>query len=307
MADHADGAETPHSPPPPRGRAMDLTVVIPTVGRPILLEALRRLTEGSVLPQRVVIADQGGELPFEEWAAELAPSGLVLDVHRNHATGRSVAVNAGIRQVSTRFVAITDDDCMAAPDWIETMAARLRAQPDAIVSGRVGSVGDGPNVDTAPSRRERRVTRPGITFDPLSGGNVGFSLDTFRRVGPFDEHPSVRAAEDGDWAYRALRRGVPIVYAPEVLVRHAPWRDEAERKARYRTYARSQAGFYGKHIGRGDGFMALRAAVNTARAARRWARGVIRRDRELRMHGAAYVVHFLPGLLAGLRHRRDDA
>jgi GT2 family glycosyltransferase len=290
-----------------RGRAGDLSVVIPTLGRPLLLDSLRRLAGGTMLPERVVVSDQGGDLPFDAWAAELAASGLVLDVHRNHATGRSAAVNAGVGRVTTRFVAITDDDCMAAPDWIETMVARLREQPHAIVSGRVGSIGEEPNVDTAPSRRERWVTRPSLTFDPLSGGNVGFAVETFRRVGPFDEHSAVRAAEDGDWAYRALRRGVPILYAPEVVVAHASWRDEAERKARYRTYARSQAGFYGKHIARGDGFMALRAAVNTVRSARRWARGVLRRDKELRMHGAAYVLHFVPGLLAGLRHPRSEA
>lgn len=287
--------------------APDISVVIPTVGREILRESLERIARGDLLPERILIADQSGALPFEEWTRELEPLGLVVQVIRNHATGRSAAVNAGVRHATTRFVAITDDDCMAAPDWVARMAARLRATPEAIVSGSVGSAGDEPNVDTVASRAERRVTRPSLTFDPVSGGNVGFARDTYDKIGPFDEHPSVRAAEDGDWAYRALRRGVPIIYAPEVRVVHSSWRDEAQRRQRYRTYALSQAGFYGKHIRRGDAFMALRAATNTLRAARRWVRGVVRGDAEARMHGSAYVRYFIPGVIAGLRHGTGDA
>ena len=287
--------------------ADDIAVVIPTVGREILRESLERIARGDLLPARVLIADQSGDLPFDEWARELEPLGLLLQVIRNQATGRSAAVNAGVRHATTRFVAITDDDCMAARDWLARMADRLRAAPDAIVSGRVDTVGDEPNVDTVTSRAERRVTRPSLTFDPMSGGNVGFSLDTYDKVGPFDEHPSVRAAEDGDWAYRALRSGVPIIYAPEVRVAHSSWRDEEQRRERYRTYGLSQAGFYGKHIRRGDAFMALRAVTNTLRATRRWARGVVRGDSEARMNGAAYVLNFIPGVIAGLRHEAGDA
>ncbi len=281
--------------------ADDCSVVIPTVGREILWQALERIAHGDALPRRVVVADQGGNLPFEDWWPRLARHDLELCVVRDRATGRSSAVNAGIRAAGTRFVAITDDDCVPAHDWVAAMVARLRASPGAIVSGSVGTIGVKPNVDTVNRRAERLVTSPSLTFDPMSGGNVGFSVETFERVGPFDEHPSVRAAEDGDWAYRALREGVPILYAPEVRVAHAAWRSEEERRDRYRTYALSQAGFYGKHIRRGDGFMALRAAANTARAARRWLRGVVRGDREARMHGAAYVRYFLPGVVAGLR------
>lgn len=288
--------------------ADDLSVVIPTVGRPILLESLRRIAAGDVLPKVVVVADQsGGSYPYEQWVEELGVKGLTVDIADDPGTGRSSALNRGLARVTGRFAGITDDDCFAEPTWIAALTARLRAEPDAIVSGRVESVGEEPNVDTATSGAERRATRPSLTFDPLAGGNVGFSLDTYRRVGPFDEHPSLRAAEDGDWAYRALRRGVQIVYAPEVAVAHASWRDEDERRDRYRAYALSQAGFYGKHIRRGDVFIALRAGVNTARAARRWVRGVVGRDPEMRAHGSAFMRYLIPGVLAGLGRSPRDA
>ena len=69
---------------------------------------------------------------------------------------------------------------------------------------------------------------------------MGTSKHVVERVGPFDEDPSVRLAEDCDWSYRALRAGVPIVYAPQVAVLHYGWRGEAERSDQYRAYARSQ-------------------------------------------------------------------
>ena len=91
-------------------------------------------------------------------------------------------------------------------------------------------------------------TRPLRDRDPLFTGNMGTELATFRRVGPFDESPSLAGAEDNDWGYRALQLGVPIVYAPEVAVTHLDWRDTRELAVVYRRYARAQGGFYGKHL-----------------------------------------------------------
>lgn len=127
------------------------------------------------------------------------------------------------------------------------------------------------------------------------------SVEVFRRVGLLDEDPRVRCAEDGEWVYRALRAGVPLVYAPEMAVTHFFWRDPDERVAQFRFYARSQGGFYGKYMRKGDWFIALRAALHHVRALRRWLRGIRTGDRELALIGRAYFTGLLPGILSGLR------
>jgi GT2 family glycosyltransferase len=135
----------------------------------------------------------------------------------------------------------------------------------------------------------------------MSGGNMGMPTSLRTDVGPFDEDPCVRAAEDVEFSYRALRAGVPIVYAPDVAVRHLGWRGPEEREAQYRNYARSHGGFFGKYLHRHDYFVALRAAVHLLRATRRWLVGTIRGDRDVALNGRAYVLGLLPGIVAGWR------
>jgi GT2 family glycosyltransferase len=146
--------------------------------------------------------------------------------------------------------------------------------------------------------------RPRLSFDSLSGGNMGTSLAVVERVGLLDEDACVATAEDGEWAYRALRAGVPIVYAPDVVVSHVGWRNAAERAAQYASYARSHGGFYGKYLARGDAFIALRALLHELRALRRWLRGAWSGDQDLALNGRAYFTGLLPGVVAGIRSQR---
>jgi len=147
--------------------------------------------------------------------------------------------------------------------------------------------------------------RPRLTFDRLSGGNMAISAEVARRIGPFDEDATVCTAEDAEYAYRALRAGVPIHYAPELVVTHLGWRQEAERTAQYRSYAMSHGGFYGKYLRRGDAFIALRASCHWLRSLRRWVAGAVRGDADRAEFGRAYALGLLPGIVAGWR-RRDN-
>ena len=135
----------------------------------------------------------------------------------------------------------------------------------------------------------------------MSGGNMGMPTALRASVGPFDEDPCVRTAEDVEFSYRALRAGVPIVYAPEVVVAHLGWRGTEERVTQYLDYARSHGGFFGKYLRRRDGFIVIRAATHLLRALRRWLVGRLRGDRELALNGRAYVVGLWPGIVAGWR------
>lgn len=279
----------------------DLTLLIPTLGRSLLRGTLESVLAGTAWPGQVVIVDQGRKAEIEALATEARARGLDVRYLPSNLTGKSAGLNQGIDQVRTRFIAITDDDCPVAPDWIAGMGRRLRRHEDAVVTGRA-IAGEGEvQLAVATSEVESIQRRPALSFDRLTGANLGMSMDIARRIGPFAEDLSMRAAEDTEFAYRALRRGVPIVYAPELVVAHLGWRHEGAREDRYRDYAHSHGAFYGYYLRQGDWFILLRLTVHMARALRRWAGGSLRGDRDLAQNGKAYVTQLLPGIGAGWR------
>jgi GT2 family glycosyltransferase len=292
------------SPPiPSRPVADDISVVIPTLGRSILESCLRWLADGSVWPQRVILVDQGRNPVVATWLAQLDAVGLKTLYVPSSRRGRSAGINRGLEQVQSRFVAVTDDDCFVAPEWLQTMAARLRAEPGVIFTGRVEMAGDEVEFSTVTSREPRRFTRPQLKVHPFIGGNAGMAMDLVRRIGLFDEHPSLASAEDSDYGYRALKLGIPIAYDPDVALYHYHWRDATQRAARYADYARSQGGFYGTHLRQGDGLILMQTLRDLARSPLRWARGVVKGDAELAQNGRANTLNLLPGVVAGLTRK----
>ena len=277
----------------------ELSLVIPTLGRDLLRGTLESVMAGTVWPAKVIIVDQGQTPWIGALSHDLSARGMPVDYVPSTTTGRSAGLNTGIERVATRYFAVTDDDCPVAPDWIARMGARLRRHEHAIVTGRAVAAEGEVQLSVVTSEVESVQRRPSLRFDRMSGANVGMSLEIARRVGPFNEDPSMRTAEDTEFAYRALRRGVPIVYAPELVVTHLGWRDETGRAGQYGGYGRSHGGFLGWYVRRGDLFIAVRALVHLARAARRWLVGGLRGDAEMARNGRAYVVNLGPGFITG--------
>lgn len=278
----------------------DISIVIPTLGRDILEQSLFWIISGCAWPACLIVVDQGANPNVGKMLERVEEIGIRVKHIRSGQRGRSAGINRGLEQADTRFVAITDDDCFVGEEWLVNMASRLRLSPAAVITGRVEAAGEDMVVvvtSTTPSIQ----TRPRLKFDSMSGGNMGTSLDVFRRVGLFEEDPVMATAEDAEFAYRALRNGVSIRYEPDVVVAHFGWRDEGKRVEQYRHYALSHGGFYGKYLRRGDLFILARAVGHFLRALRRWVRGKLSSDAELAMLGRAYCTNLLPGILAGLR------
>lgn len=281
----------------------DISIVIPTLGREILQECLYWIANGSVWPRQVIVVDQSSSSRVAHWMEILQTKGVNGHYVASSQLGRSAGINRGFESVKTLFVAVTDDDCFVEADWLDRMLTRLKENPEAIVTGRVEPAGKDMIV-VVTAQKPAIYYKPRLKFDSLSGGNMGTSMVVIERVGLFDEDPLLRTAEDGEWAYRALKAGVPIIYAPEVAVRHFGWRDETERNVQYQGYARSHGGFYGKYIRRGDWFIALRAILHHIRAFRRWVRGSLTGNDDLALNGRAYFTGLLPGIVAALK--RDN-
>jgi GT2 family glycosyltransferase len=278
----------------------DMSIVIPTLGRPILEQSLFWILNGNAWPGCLILVEQGSNEQVTQWLKRVDQIGVRVKHIRSGQRGRSAGINRGLEQTDTPFVAITDDDCFVSEDWLMKMADKLRLSPEAVVTGRVEAAGQDMIV-VVDSRIPSVQSRPRLKFDAMSGGNMGTSLQVFQKVGLFEEDQVMATAEDAEWAYRALRKGIPIRYEPDVVLAHFGWRDEGKRVEQYRHYALSHGGFYGKYLRHGDLFILARAVTHFMRALRRWVRGTITGNAELALLGKSYCLNLLPGIWAGMR------
>jgi len=287
----------------PRAIAGELTVIVPTMGGPVLQGCLESIVSGTAWPARLVVIDQGGGTEAAGWVAAVGKCGMsVLHVPAKHA-GISAATNRGLEHVRTRYAAVTHDDCRVRFDWLERLAAQLAGIGDAILTGRVEPEGDGIVLTVKTTDRPAIYTSPLIDGDVLFPPNMGFAVRLLDRIGWLDEHPSLaNAGEDNEWAHRALRADVKIVYDPTVVVSHLARHRPEDLPALYRRYARGQGAFYGTWLRRRDRVIALRAARDLVRAPWLLVRGVLTGNSQLISMGRGEIAGLLPGIIAGLRN-----
>ena len=281
--------------------AGDVSVVLPTTGGDVLQGCLESIATGTVWPARIVIVDQGTSERTSSWVEALRQKGLDVLHVRAELAGISAATNRGVEQVRTPYVAVTHDDCRVRADWLARLANRLAEVGDAIVTGRVDPQGDGIVLTVKTADEPATYTAPLIDGDVLFPPNMGFAVRLLARVGWLDEHPSLAlAGEDNEWAHRALRAGVSIVYDPSVVVGHLARHRPSDLPGLYRRYARGQGAFYGTWLRRGDPFIARRVARDLARAPWLLLRGLATRNFELTSMGRGEIAGLLPGIISGL-------
>jgi GT2 family glycosyltransferase len=290
---------------PRHATAVDVTVIVPTMGDAFLQGCFDSIAGGTVWPSRLVVIDQGETAAVARWVAALQQRQMNVLHVRTGPAGISAATNRGLREARTRFAAVTHDDCRVRHDWLERLAARLAEIGDsALLTGRVEPEGDGIVLTVKTDDRPATYKSPLLSGDVLFPPNMAFARRVVERIGWLDEHPSLATAgEDNEWAHRALRAGVPIVYDPTVVVTHLARHRSADLPGLYRRYARGQGAFYGTWLRRGDRFIALRIARDLVRAPWLLLRGLVTHNEELISMGRGEVTGLLPGIIAGLRNR----
>jgi GT2 family glycosyltransferase len=289
----------------PRPVLTDMSIVIPTLGRPIMEQCLYWILTGNAWPGCLIVVDQGDSPQVVGWLERLKTIGIETMHTPSNQRGRAAGINRGLEQVKTHFVAITDDDCFVTKDWLVKMEDRLRQEPGVIFTGRVDHAGDEKvPFSVVTSRDMKRYERPVLKIHPFIGGNVGLAMDSVRRIGLFDEHPCLQSAEDSDYGYRALRLGIPIVYDPDIVLLHYHWRDASQRAKRYSDYARSQGGFYGTHLRWGNWIIWQQALRDLGRGPIRWLRGNLIGDLDMIDRGRADTLNLLPGIISGIKRQK---
>ncbi len=207
-----------------------VTVVVPNWNRRDLIDRLLDRLGNQTHPiQDIVIVDNGSN----DGSVELARSkgARVIALERN--MGFAAAVNRGIREAQTEWIAIVNNDVDPAPDWLSHLAAAV-SQPrvwfatgklhSALRPGRLDGAFNlisrgacpwqaGSGCDDGPLWNEPRRIR----FAPLTAGL--FRAELFRKVGLLEERFG-SYLEDVDFGLRCAIRGCYGVYAPGASAAH---------------------------------------------------------------------------------------
>ncbi|MEO3760959.1 glycosyltransferase [Mycobacterium sp. B14F4] len=208
--------------------APSISVVVPTIGRPELLRALRSVRAQRTAARVELIVVNDGEF---RTALPAVAAGLADRVIRTAGrVGGSRARNLGISAASGDLVALLDDDDEWLPHKCESQLALLQRSPAperTVVAGR--------QLYVSP---RGTVSRPGPDRLIADGESVENYL--FRRRPPNGGRPSIYTSailcprelattvpwdeslarhQDWDWLVRLGRRGTTFVQTPEPIVR----------------------------------------------------------------------------------------
>jgi GT2 family glycosyltransferase len=271
---------------------LPVTVVVPTIGRPELLEAcLASLAACEPRADEVLVVDQSRGDAVRSVVEPYTSAGvgvLTLDV-----PNKSLALNLALEQARHDHVLMTDDDCTVAPSWVASAWSQLERDPEAMVTGRVLAAGDERAVPSTIHEETPREYTGDIHYGALYGNNMACRASLVLAEGGYDERLTV--AEDNDLCYRWLRSGRRLRYEPELVVWHHAWRSEGELSRLYRRYGQGQGLFYAKHLRAGD----LRVVPFLGRDLYRGARGVAARVVRRRTGWPDPRTGLLSGLVAG--------
>ena len=282
---------------------MSTTVVVPVWnGRELLEVLLRSLQVQTAPPSEILVIDNGSRDGSPE-AAEQAGAKVI----RNAANeGFARAVNRGIAECRTEFVAIVNNDVEAAPGWLAQLSASLTDDTAWFAAGKILQARNRHLIDgtfdalcrgacawrIGHNRRDgpefshpRRIVSP-------PGTAVLFRAALFQRIGPFDENFE-SYLEDVDLGLRCAAAGLSGWYVPEAIAWHrgsatlGGWHPDTVRRI-----SRNQVYLVRKHY---SGSLIFRNLWHIAVAQTLWGILALRHGR---------LLAFLRGKFAGLFHPR---
>src|SRR5436190_13859931 len=122
----------------------EITVSISTRNRPDAVQrCLAALMTGETVPSEVVVVDQSDDDRTRSVVQETDVPALVrLRYLRDSRRGLAVAQNLSIVKSSFPVIAVTDDDCVPAQDWVRRIDETFRNESEIVcLTGRVLPLG----------------------------------------------------------------------------------------------------------------------------------------------------------------------
>jgi GT2 family glycosyltransferase len=226
-------ATAPFSPAGPWPRVS--VVVCTHNGGQTLAQCLERVRGLSYPDFEVIVVDDGST----DDSAEIARAHGATLVQTEHR-GLSFARNAGVARATGDVVAFLDDDAYPDPDWLQYLAAALRANAHAGVGGpNIPPDDDGLVADcvAAAPGGPIHVLISDREAEHVPGCNMAFRKSALEEIGGFDER-FWAAGDDVDVCWRLQESGRTLGFSAGAVVMH-------RRRDSIRRYLKQQYG-YGK-------------------------------------------------------------
>jgi len=220
-----------------------------------IINAVDSILENSNKNYELIIVDQSSD-DKTKTAIETYSDPRIRYI-RSDTVGLSRSRNIAIRESLSEIVAFTDDDCIVDKEWLASIIMEFQSDSSLMgVYGRVLPYGKGtPGMVChclIDSIEKRTVEIPIIPYSVLGhGNNMSYKKDVFRKVGLYIESLGagtwMRAGEDTDLIYRALRKGMKFRYSPIPLVYHDNWMSKEKAADLMLGYMLSAAAVFTKY------------------------------------------------------------
>ncbi|MDD5677326.1 MAG: glycosyltransferase [Kiritimatiellae bacterium] len=216
---------------------VDLSVVIPTLGRPILIQTLQSLIDAEGFDRLdIIVAGQIADRSVRDAVRSLSecyPNIRNLEVAFARGDS-SEKKNAGWRAAKSDLIAFIDDDVVVAHNWPEQVRLPFHRFDVGLVSGPGLVPDDLPLMArlagiVLASKAAGYVAERYMVGDPapreirwsgLIGCNMAYRRAVLERLGGFD--PAFWPGEEMIAAYRATRLGYKLIFQPQALLYHYP-------------------------------------------------------------------------------------
>ena len=232
--------------PPPLPRYPRVSVVVCAYNAERTMDAcLASLAALNYPDYEVVVVNDGSR----DRTLEIAEGYPYCRVISQPNEGLSVARNVGADAATGEIVAYTDSDCVADPDWLTYLVAKMEASglaacggpnfpppEDSLVPAAVAVAPGGPT----------HVLLSDEVAEHIAGCNMAFRREALLELGGFD--PVYRAAgDDVDICWRFQDRGYVIGFSPAAIVWHFRRNTVTAYYSQQRGYGKAEALVYSKH------------------------------------------------------------
>ncbi|KIF83671.1 glycosyl transferase family 2 [Noviherbaspirillum autotrophicum] len=199
---------------------MDVSIVVPTRGRPQLLNrCIASLVLQRFEPSRfeIIIVDDGPDDDTRDivvgWSAHTAGTGPdIVYIPSMGPHGPAAARNHGWRAARGGIIAFTDDDTIARADWLRNGVLAFNDDVHA-VRGRIVMPVSGTPTDY-------QLDAKNLETAEFVTANCFVRRRVLEDVGGFDERFRFAWREDSDLYFRLLEYSASIAHAPNAVMTH---------------------------------------------------------------------------------------
>jgi len=207
-----------------------VTVIVPVWNRRNLVAPLlRNLAAQQLEPAEILVVDNGST----DGAAEAAAAGGARVIRMGRNAGFAAAVNRGIRESETAWVAVLNNDVELAPAYLRELRSAAAESDSWFATGKIYAAGQSIILDGsfdlvcrgATARRAGHGEADGPEFAarrPIYSAPwtaALFRTELFAKVGLLEESFE-SYLEDVDFGIRCARAGYAGLYVPEAVAWH---------------------------------------------------------------------------------------